>query len=99
MPAVNIRLKSTEARGSGVVTTGNEHILTFPSQAKIASFTAEAIGGTIKVSYALDDSGPILWAEWSHGDAAAGQVWSASFQGGLHLFKIEGDGNYSFAWD
>lgn len=101
MPTVYLRAEQKNARDSGTVTTGNEHIITFPSGTKIVSFMTQAsAGNTMKVRYTMDgDAATVLWADWSHGDADDTQVWNAAFQGGLHQFEVSGDGNYSYAWD
>jgi hypothetical protein len=101
MPTVTLKADKTKARGSGAVTSGNTHIIEFPSQTKIVGFMAKAsTGNTMKIRYTIDgDSVPILWVDWSHGDADDTRVYEAAFQGGLHQFEISGDGNYSYAWD
>ena len=99
MPAVNVKANTKVPRGSGAVTPGNPHIITFPSHTKIVSIMGQAVGGTIKVRYSLDDSGTIIWAVWAHGDADDSQVWSAAFEGGLYQFEVSGTGNYSYSWD
>lgn len=99
MPAVNIKANTRIARGSGAVTPGNPHVITFPDHTKIVSIMAQASGGTIKVRYSLDDQGVVLWSDWAHGDADASQVWAAAFEGGLYRFEVSGTGDYSYSWD
>jgi hypothetical protein len=97
----NIKASTATQKGSGVVSAGDPHIITFPQQSRLISFAAQASGGnTILIEYTLDgDSATPLWIEWSFGAANDSQVWSAAFNATLHQVRITGDGVYSYAWD
>ena len=88
-------------RGSGEVASGSPIIIEFPKQTDLVTIAVKAsTGNSIKVEFILDASAAVpLWIEWSHGDTDDSQVWSNAFEGGIHQFKITGDGNYSYAWD